>query len=298
MEKLGTRLVEIAQIWWLAPFFRGAGGPGRGGGVLQSVVPPVPIVVSGLVELAIDAMALETLAEILPRATAKDAAALADPALTDLVRAQPSLQRQFLGEEAFVIGLFAGLAEGKVGLDDLSMGHDHAGISFLYRCFFLPAELAEYRAAMRRMQELVHRAAEPGERYPGISRAAEAVEREVAAGRRGYSASLLVPALSRVFETQARSQARHRAAEVLLAATRARLEAGTLPESAESLVPEWLLALPADPFRTEGPLTVKTGADGWLVYSVGPDGEDDGGPMPAGAEPAKGNDDVGLRLAF
>jgi hypothetical protein len=42
---------------------------------------------------------------------------------------------------------------------------------------------------------------------------------------------------------------------------------------------------------------VKTGDEAWLVYSVGPDGEDDGGPPPAGAEPAEGNDDVGLRLA-
>jgi hypothetical protein len=257
-----------------------------------------PIVLSGLVEFTIDAMALETLAEILPRATAEDAAALADPALTDFVRSQPSLQRHFLGEEAFGLGTFADLAEGKEGLDDLSMGPDPAGISFLFRCFFVPAELTAYQAAMRRFQELAQRAAEPGERYPEISSAAEAVAQEPAAGRRGYFASLLVPALSRVFETQAKSQARHRAAEVLLAATRARLEAGTRPESAESLVPEWLLALPADPFRAEGPLTVKTGVDAWLVYSVGPDGEDDGGPVPAGAEPIEGNDDVGLRLAF
>ena len=42
---------------------------------------------------------------------------------------------------------------------------------------------------------------------------------------------------------------------------------------------------------------MKTGADSWLVYSVGPDGEDDGGPVPAGAKPVEGNDDVGLRLA-
>lgn len=256
-----------------------------------------PILISGLVEIAIDTMALETLAQILPAATAKDAAALADPALTDFVRSSPSLQRHLLGEEAFGLGAFADLAEGKVGLDDLSMRPCPAGISFLYRCFFVPAELAAYQAAMRRFQELAQRAAEPGKRYPEISRAAEAVEQETAAGRGGYFASLLVPALSRVFETQAKSQARHRATEVLLAATRARLEAAAPPESAESLVPAWLLAMPADPFRAEGPLTVKTGADGWLVYSVGPDGEDDGGPVPAGAKPVEGNDDVGLRLA-
>ena len=57
-------------------------------------------------------------------------------------------------------------------VDDLSIGPDPAGISFLYRCFFVPAELAAYQAAMRRFQELAQRAAEPGKRYPEISRAA------------------------------------------------------------------------------------------------------------------------------
>jgi hypothetical protein len=38
---------------------------------------------------------------------------------------------------------------------------------------------------------------------------------------------------------------------------------------------------------------VKIDAGGWLVYSVGADGEDDGGP----AELVDGNDDVGLRLS-
>jgi hypothetical protein len=231
---------------------------------------------------------------------AEEAAALADPALTDFVRSQPSLQRYFLGEEAFGLGALTDLAEGKLGLDDLSMSMSPypAEVSFLYRCFFVPAEPAEYRAAMRRFQELAHRAAQPGERFAEIARAAAAVEGEVAAGRRGILASLLVPDLSGVFKSQAKSQARHRAAEVLLAATRAQLEAGMLPEAAESLVPTWLVALPADPFRAEGALTVKTGPNGWVVSSVGPDGEDDGGPVPAGAEAAEGNDDVGLRLAF
>jgi hypothetical protein len=37
--------------------------------------------------------------------------------------------------------------------------------------------------------------------------------------------------------------------------------------------------------------------DALLIYSIGPDGEDDGGPVAPGKEPAAGNDDVGLRLA-
>ena len=34
----------------------------------------------------------------------------------------------------------------------------------------------------------------------------------------------------------------------------------------------------------------------WTVYSVGPNGNDDGGPPPDGTEPDHGNDDIGLAL--
>jgi hypothetical protein len=34
-----------------------------------------------------------------------------------------------------------------------------------------------------------------------------------------------------------------------------------------------------------------------VVYSVGPDGADDGGPAPLGEQAEEGNDDVGLVMA-
>jgi hypothetical protein len=84
-----------------------------------------------------------------------------------------------------------------------------------------------------------------------------------------------------------------------VAATRERLASGSLPESAEALVPDDLFAVPRDPFTADQPLQSKRTDGEWLIYSVGPDGEDDGGPGPnkiiGGGE---GNDDVGLRLAL
>jgi hypothetical protein len=84
---------------------------------------------------------------------------------------------------------------------------------------------------------------------------------------------------------------------VLVAATRARLQTVALPGSAADLVPERLAVLPIDPFTTDATLRSKTTDDAWVVYSIGPDGEDDGGPLPPGAEDVEGNDDVGLRMA-
>lgn len=57
------------------------------------------------------------------------------------------------------------------------------------------------------------------------------------------------------------------------------LEQGRPPEKLEELVPEYLPAVPLDPF-TDSPLIYRRGGDGYLLYSVGPDGADDGGAPP------------------
>jgi hypothetical protein len=90
--------------------------------------------------------------------------------------------------------------------------------------------------------------------------------------------------------------ARHRAAEVLLAATRERLASGTLPESIDALVPARLPSVPRDPFTTDTPLHLKVTPEGLLVWSVGPDGKDDGGPRQEGVESDTDSDDVGLLM--
>ena len=57
-------------------------------------------------------------------------------------------------------------------------------------------------------------------------------------------------------------------------------------------------ALPGDPFAARGvPLIMKRGDAGLAVYSIGSDGDDDGGPSPADAEAEDGNDDVGFVIS-
>lgn len=57
-----------------------------------------------------------------------------------------------------------------------------------------------------------------------------------------------------------------------------RAEGGRLPESLDDLVPRILEALPHDPFTAAPPLYRRT-ADGYVVYSVGPNLKDDGGDL-------------------
>jgi hypothetical protein len=65
-------------------------------------------------------------------------------------------------------------------------------------------------------------------------------------------------------------------AKVLLAVERYRLARASLPETLDQLVPAYVTAVPADPFNGT-PLRYKGLDRGFLVYSVGEDGRDDGG---------------------
>lgn len=94
-----------------------------------------------------------------------------------------------------------------------------------------------------------------------------------------------------------------RCARVAVAVERYRLEHHALPERAETLVPVLLDALPVDPF-SGAPLRYVAGTDGYVAYSVGPDGVDDGGPAVVGGRTVQlrpgspmGHGDIGIRIS-
>ncbi len=105
---------------------------------------------------------------------------------------------------------------------------------------------------------------------------------------------ILFPALTKVSENHRRKRALVRCLIVLLAVERYRLKHGTWPKKLEVLKPDFLVAVPADPYDGK-PLRYQRPAGGVVVYSVGTDERDDGGridrerPMTAGT-------DLGYRL--
>lgn len=259
-----------------------------------------PILVSGLVGQAIDAVALEALVAILPRLDNTDLPLLDTDSFRDFVETPIRYQRAFVGEEAFGLATLADLADETKDTTTLEMLRSvsetplhfmfDGPFSLLYRCFLLPADIAGYRSIMRRYQTLNS----PAKPYRTIIQEAAATEDDSQSRRTGIFSEVLAPTLSGVLKTQSRGAAMHDMAGVLVAATRARLMG---KPCVDSLVPDALPELPRDPFTVNKTVLAKRVDDAWLVYSVGPDGEDDGGPVPDGMEPAEGNDDVGLRLA-
>jgi hypothetical protein len=55
-----------------------------------------------------------------------------------------------------------------------------------------------------------------------------------------------------------------------------RLDHGAYPASLETLAPKYLPSVPQDPFGS-GALRYRLTSSGYSLYSVGPDGKDDGG---------------------
>jgi len=87
---------------------------------------------------------------------------------------------------------------------------------------------------------------------------------------------MLMPACGRVIQLDTENWARSRTARVALAAERHRLARGDLPGQLADLVPAYLASVPKDPFDG-APLRYKRLDAGFVVYSVGPDRQDDGG---------------------
>lgn len=89
--------------------------------------------------------------------------------------------------------------------------------------------------------------------------------------------SLFLPAFSRTQPSDAAARACLRTAHAALAMERWRLaHQGSLPDSLAELIPSVLPRMPLDPFDGE-PLRFKKTAKGYVIYSVGRDGKDDGG---------------------
>ncbi len=74
----------------------------------------------------------------------------------------------------------------------------------------------------------------------------------------------------------ARADAQSRLAEIALAMCRDRAKNGKYPEKLDNLVPDFIASVPLDPFDGK-PIRLKQTESELVIYSIGPDGIDDGG---------------------
>jgi hypothetical protein len=110
--------------------------------------------------------------------------------------------------------------------------------------------------------------------------------------RRGVTT--LVPAFARLAFAQLRSQVTLQTAQLGLAAERFRLAHGRWPERLDELVPEFLPAVPNDPYTGKA-YVLRRRDDGLVIYSLGPDGVDNRGTLFRGQR-IMGEVDLGFQL--
>ncbi|MCE5324057.1 MAG: hypothetical protein ABFD46_06110 [Armatimonadota bacterium] len=79
------------------------------------------------------------------------------------------------------------------------------------------------------------------------------------------------------FDYTYKTEARNALLLVSLALQAYHSDHGNYPSRLQDLVPAYLSTIPKDPFNTKRPLIYKKTAKGYLLYSVGPDGVDNGG---------------------
>jgi len=265
-----------------------------------------PCLVTHLVAMNLRRMACDTLGEVLPLLGPDDLPLLDDPALADMAAPPPGLLVPLLGEEAMYLTFAADVARSRLDVaeqlrelgpnEPLEAGWNRVP-SAAYRVFFLQADVATIRRQMRRFEDLAVSRVTPDQRA-GVAwwKAAEEAEADLRSS--GPVVTMLTPGFAAIENGQRRSEALAGAVRVALAATRMRLATGALPDSCAALVPRFLGAVPADPYAADGVLSLAPVDGGIVIFSVGPDGEDNGGPAERGeVDIEPGRDDVGLWLA-
>src|SRR5205814_5233308 len=103
---------------------------------------------------------------------------------------------------------------------------------------------------------------------------------------------LLLPAVNKVYDAHDRLTQVHANLQVAFAMAAYQKDTGRYPAKLDDLAPKYLAAVPGDLF-TGKPLVYKPSDKGYLFYSFGVNGKDDGGQTYGDDPPG---DDLGVRM--
>ncbi|MGA2031856.1 MAG: hypothetical protein ABSG68_06350 [Thermoguttaceae bacterium] len=233
-----------------------------------------PILVSQFVAMAIDGSAIDTLRHVLVsrQVPPED---LATIHLPDGPAYRAVLRRSLRMEGACQLATFQQFGEGQIGLFEITSGpggypRANPVFSALYRVFLLGDDIA----AQARFAAQMDRAA--GLPYAQAKEVVKQSDHELQFYPGGVLTKLLTPALGRVIEAAARAEARRGTARLGLALYAYRACNGRFPDKLDELAPDFIPAVPRDPFDGQTMRFKRTGPRA-VVYSIGPDLTDNGG---------------------
>jgi hypothetical protein len=253
-----------------------------------------PTLIGMLVRIAIRTIALGQLERILAQGQLPETTLASLQKELETEDKEPLMLVASRGERAGMDCFFQALEKGKVPISGLAFavavtGGKSWGPNFTY-LLYLPRAVSYNRAVfLERMNTLVAICQLPQTDQPAQLKLFEENWKEAP-----LIVRMLSPAVGKGFQANWRNQANLRCSGVALAVERFRLQQGRWPDRLEDLVPALLQEIPRDPFDG-APLRFRRDKEGVAIYSVGPDGKDDGGAFDF-LNTHKDGTDFGFRL--
>jgi hypothetical protein len=205
----------------------------------------------------------------------------------------PGLEIAVRGERALQDAMWEALAEGTERLDE-ACGGPGSGAKRGWLEGFEPQRRATVRGIHAQMLALTTEQVAIARMSPHQRDAALRAHETRLQPLQRQPVVLLMPSPTALNDQFRAHHALLRSLRVALAAERYRLRQGKWPDRLQDLVPGLLEEVPMDPFDGK-PLRGRRLRDGYAVYSVGANGNDDGGNLDRG-DPRRPGTDLGVRL--
>jgi hypothetical protein len=285
-----------------------AGRDGRGGTALAHIRPMLnagrsiagePFLIAALVRMACDLAVARRVERTLGLTEPRNALAAVQAALFDEADAD-LFWYALRGERASMDRLFANLRSGVITVEDLSsssVGGTAPAVSGIGSQFgnwrygpYLPSDHAAFLEFATKSYEI--RALPEHQQRAAF----HALRRELPPKEFGsLITGLMTPAYDKLHDANLRAKALLRCAATGIAVERFRIANGRWPASLTEVPKEFLAAVPLDPFDGR-PVKFVHRPDGVTIYSVGLDGQDDGGAIRDGRTTNEPGQDIGFRL--
>ena len=228
-----------------------------------------PVLISRLVQIAIQATAYHNIEQMVNRVTLTDVQLQTISGWVEAYVKPEGYRQNLIGEGCFGLAMFR--APGSLSPE---MGGSKILAAIVVPMKILGLYDRDMLAYVNLMQDYIDALALPeGERTVAYEAIAQAFSR---GERGGLLTKQFAPALWRTYQLEVRNIARRRVTWTALAAERFRLAQGRLPTTLDELVPTYLDAVPIDPFDGQS-LRYRLLEKGYVVYSIGTDEIDDGG---------------------
>ncbi len=247
-----------------------------------------PTTVSQLIRMALEAMLVNTLERVLAQTqpSADELKLLQELLVAE--EAEPLLFYGARGERAGMNNFVEAIKTGRTSASVVTGGTPGAADYFMSI-----AARRSHGQFLHLMNDYVEATRLPVEEQPARLKA---IDQQVLQARMQYDVliPLLMPAVRNSGEAFARTRAQLRCAVAALALERYRRDHGDWPKKLTDLEGKYLVTVPTDPYDRQ-PLRYLRTDDGVVVYSVGPDHEDNGGASNRHSSLAK-HADLAFRL--